>query len=349
MKTKCILFSLFFYVFFCLTTVEAARPKTFKTEREATQYFGTHYHLGCVAFNRHHWTLAIKEFQKVLFFFPCTEAATELYYYLGVAYYEIKEYDLSNMAFSNYLKSAGHPTFFEQAVYYKFCIAEHFRCGKKRRLFCSRYCPRWMSAYSLAAMIYDEVIISLPNSAPLAALALYSKGMVLQHQEDYLESVSAYQALIRRFPKHELAPEAYVKIAQAYCEQSCYDLQNPDLLGLAELNVRRFKEDFPRDERLEIAESYVNRIKENFALGLYRVGQFYEKKQLSNAAVIYYRIAIQQFPDTHIADLSRQRLICLGCEDVQSPCEEIPCEEIPLQADSCKEIDFIDLKTEIES
>ncbi|WP_154017784.1 tetratricopeptide repeat protein [Candidatus Protochlamydia phocaeensis] len=291
--------------------IYAARTKNFACQEDAEKYMTALYNQACHYYNHQEWRNAANEFEKVIYFFPDSDAAADASFYLGTCYFEMKEYDFANAEFSNYIKASNQPEFFEDAVTYKFCCAEHFKIGKKRRPFKLRYFPKWISGQELALTIYDEVIVALPNHE-LTVRALYSKAELLQKMENYRECIDTYQTLIRRFPKDEITPACYLKIAEAYCQQSVYEFQNPDILALAELNARKFSEEFPRDERVAIADGYVLRIKENYARGLCNTGRFYERMDQPAAASIYYQSAIEEFPDTYAADFSRSRLRCLG-------------------------------------
>jgi outer membrane protein assembly factor BamD (BamD/ComL family) len=304
----------------CLSfsTLQASKSKPFKSEEDADSYLTTHYDLGCKCYNSQDWHCAANEFEKVIYFFPDSDAAAKASYYLAICYFEMKEYDFANEEFSNYLKASQHPAFFEDAVYYKFCIAEHFKAGKRRRPFKMRYLPKWISAQDSALTIYDEVVAALPNHE-LTIQALYSKAELLCKMGEYRDCVETYQTIIRRFPKNEIVPVCYLNIAEAYYQQSRYEFQNPDILAFAELNVRKFKDDFPRDERVALAEQSVCRIKEMYAKGLCNLGLFYERMKKPDAAAIYYQSSIEEFPDTRVAKFCRSRLICLGYINKEEP------------------------------
>jgi len=289
---------------------EAKKAKPFKCQEKGDNYLLSHYNAGCKYYNEQNYRKAYTEFEKVIYFFPSSEAAAEASYYLGVCYFEMKEYDFANREFSSYITASAHPAFFEDAVRFKFCIAEHFKNGKKKRAFDSRYCPKWMTAQDEALTIYDEVIVALPNHE-LTICALRSKAELLRKMGEYRDSVDTYQTLIRRFPKDESTPETYVRIAEVYTEQSQYEFQNPDILAFAELNARKFSEDFPRDERVEVVNGYVRRIKEIYAKGLCNLGLFYERKGHPHAAAIYYETSMKEFPDTDVACFCRTRLASL--------------------------------------
>jgi outer membrane protein assembly factor BamD (BamD/ComL family) len=342
--TFCILNALFF----TSHSLYAIKPKSknFKSEDEATDYLVKHYNFGCQYFNCEEWSKAASEFEKVIFYFPCSDAAATASYYLAVSYFEMKEYDFANEEFSNYLKASQHPNFFEEAVEFKFCIAEHFKGGKKRRPFKMRYLPKWISGQDSALVIYDEVVAALPNHE-LTVQALYSKANLLMQMGEYRDAIEAYQTIIRRFSKHEIVPCCYLKISEAYVRQSELEFQNPDILALAELNVRKFSNDFPRDERVAIAEQSVRHIKEMYAKGLCDLGLFYERLQKPDAAAIYFQSSIEEFPDTQVARFCRSRLICLGyveeeassppgaaMEDVQSPLEKCVSDNRELSNDA---------------
>lgn len=266
-----------------------------------------HYYKGITAMESRKWKEAAKHFNIVTIYYPNSPLASKSYYYLGVCYFNYEEYDFANDALNCYLNSSDNVEFYTNAVEYKFCIAEAFRCGAKRRLLKTTHCPKWASGCSVAASVYDEVIMALPNSE-LAARSLYAKGCILLSDREYKESVDSFYTLIRRFPKNEFAPLSYVMITKIYLKQSEIEFQNPDLLALAEIALRNFQRDFPRDERLEEASCNVIAIKEIYAKGLYETGRFYEKTYHPHAAVIYYNKVLKDYPDTYVADCCQERL-----------------------------------------
>lgn len=290
-----------------ISDLEARKPKPFKSESDANHYLIKHYNEGGRYYNAKKYRKAYSHFERVIYFFPASEVAAEASYYLAVCYYEMGEYDFANREFSAYVTASADPAFFEDAICFKFNIAEHFKEGKRRRAFTSRYLPKWISAEDEALQIYDEVILALPNHE-LTVCALRSKAELLRRMREYRASVDTYQILIRRFPKHEATPDAYVSISEVYYEQCQHDFQNPDLLAFADLNARKFSDDFPRDERIQVINDYVQKMKETYARGLYELGLFYERKGHPHAAAIYYQTAIKEFPETSIACACQERL-----------------------------------------
>lgn len=281
--------------------------KLLDAEKVATMSVQDHFSLGINAKNKRDWIEAATQFTIVVNNFPLTSYGIESHYHLGEALFYMQDFDYANEELSEYLKKQSNPKFFLQAIQYKYGIAEQLKNGARKRVFDYSFMPKWASGKGLALKIYDEVIAAMPCH-DLAARSLYSKAELHWSIEEYKESVECYQSLIRRFPKHQGAPESYLLITEVYLEQCQVEFQNPDLITLAEINVRRFTQDFPRDERLQEAENNVALIKEVYAQGLYDTGQFYERVKKPHASILYYRNAIQQFPETQVADLCKKRL-----------------------------------------
>lgn len=272
-----------------------------------------HYNAAVQAFENKCWHEAARQFLIVSTNFPLSAYAAEAYFYEGVANYNLQEYDIANTAFANYLQAKSHPRLFLEALQYKFCIAEQFRCGARRRLLGTKKLPKWIGGSSLAIEIYDEIIAALPGHE-MAVRALYSKGFLFWSLKEYQKAVESFQIIVRRFPKHELTPECYLLINRVYLEQCQYEFQNPDILAFAQINLRRFEQQFPREERLSLAMADVLAIKEVYASGLYDTGCFYERTWQPAAAALYYYSALAQYPETHVASACRKRLITLGYE-----------------------------------
>lgn len=297
-------------LFFC-TSLSAAyiikNGKIYDADEVATLSVEEHFELGCEAYNQKDWHEAIRQFSVITCSYPNTSYGKDSFFYLGVAYYYTDDCEFANQALSKYIQSQNNPKYFEEAIQYKFAVAEAFKEGARRRIFGSKRMPKWLRGYHIAIETYNEVIAAVPCHE-IAAQALFSKGDLLWTMGDYREAVEAYQTLIRRFPKHELAPVSYLTINQIYLDQAKKEFQNPDILALAQLNLKKFHKDFPTEERLKEAEQNVLEIKEVYARGLFETGQFYERVQQPMASIIYYQSALKQFPETSVAKQCIERL-----------------------------------------
>lgn len=234
------------------------------------------------------------------------------YYYQGVACFNTAEFAHANKAFSRFLASptAQQAALVESCFAYKFAIAEKYAAGAKRRAFNTKLLPKLMSGFDDALDIYDEVLAALPL-ADLAAESLFSKGKLLALMELPDSATEAFNDLIRRFPKHEKCPLAYVEISKVYVQTHKNQPDNPYTLSLAELNLRKFETRFPSDENLAAVRADCKQLKESFACGLFETGRFYERKGYPKAACLYYKDLLHRFGDTTIAQRAQQRLASL--------------------------------------
>ncbi len=266
-----------------------------------------HYSAALKAYETENWKELVLQADAVAKNFTTTPFAEEAQFFLGVGYFHLNEYEIANKQLTAYLKKQAAPKHFEEAMEIKFAIAEKYREGAKKHLLGWKTLPKWEPAQEEALALYDEVTTGLPNHE-IAAKALFGKAQLLFAQQDYSEAVEVYLTLIRRFPKHELAPEAYISIGEVHLTQSKMEYPNPDFLDLAELNLRKFRQDFPGDERVAKNEEMILEMKEVYASSLYETARFYERTKKPDASVIYYTKIIDKFPETKVAKRALQRL-----------------------------------------
>ena len=273
----------------------------------ATQSAQEHYQAGLQAIECQQWYDAVTQFQIIVHSYPEATFAKDAFYYLGVAYFYLQDYDLADQNLSTYLEVQSHPKNFREVIYYKFAIAEKFSQGARRHLFGVEKFPKWMPSREYALGLFDQVVTALPNDE-IAAKALYAKANLLQQMGLYAESIESYQAVIKRFPKSPMAPESYVAIADVYLLQSETKSHDPDLLDLAQINLKRFRQDFPGDDRVEEVEDKLLSMQEWSAQALVDTGKFYERTRHPQASVLYYKTVIHNFPQTRAAEYAERRL-----------------------------------------
>jgi outer membrane protein assembly factor BamD (BamD/ComL family) len=304
---------------FCLLSILISSPfcahaayvfkngKLIKSEQVATMSVQEHYSAAIDAYQKQNWDELVHQSLIVIKNFGSTPFAQEAYFYLGVGYFHIGEFEYANRFLTTYLKKQATPKYFEEAIQYKFKIAEKYHRGAKKHVLGWETMPKWIPARDEAIAIYDEVITALPHHE-LAAHALFGKANLLLKDEEYKSSIETYQTLIRRFPKHPLAAESYIGIGQVYLVQSQTEYPDQDYLDLAEINVRKFRHDFPGEEKLTVAEKMLLDMKEIFASDLYDTGRFYERTSKPHAAHIYYTRIIAKYPETKVSQIASKRL-----------------------------------------
>lgn len=266
-----------------------------------------HFKMGIDALKQKDWNEAVHQFRVICISFPKADLAKSALYYLGVSYFHYGDFDLSNQNLSLYLTQVDAAEHFEDVYRYKFHIAEAFRTGAKRHLFGSETLPSWASAQEDAIKIYDEIITALPHHE-LTSKSLFAKAALHCKMQEYKESIAAYQNIIKKFPKTALAQKSFLKIGDVYVKQCKQQPQNPDIIQLAEINLKKCKAAFPKGSISEYLENFIHEMQETYAFDLYDKGCFYERKKLPKASYLYFNTALVQFPQTKIAEQCRNKL-----------------------------------------
>jgi outer membrane protein assembly factor BamD (BamD/ComL family) len=304
--------------------------KVMNEEEVATMSVQEHYGLLLEAVQEEKWDVVVQQATIMIQNFPDSPFYQESFYFLGLGFFQKEEYDIANQYLTTYLKKQTALQHFREAIELKFQIADRFGNGYKKHIGGIALLPRWMPAKDEAIEIYDEVINALPND-DLAAKALFGKAKVVLDDEEYASGIEVFQSLIRRFPKHALAPDAYIEIAKVYLLESKERYPDADFLDLATLNLKKFRQDFPSDERLEAAENILADMQEVYAKSFYEIAKFYERTKKPHASILYYSKILKAFPNTKTAELSKKRLNVLRPLQESSTEETVEVDKTPNQ------------------
>jgi len=302
---------LFFSFFFCLgalcVNVSPLEAREKRQRISAQEYYSKVQE----AHTKKNWKDLLSYSNRLQRYYLKTSFGREALYFQGVAFFHTGDLEQANEKFSLYLQQELQPKYFDEIMQYKFAIADKFYQGEKKHLFGWKKMPKWGSGKDLSLKVFEEIINTLPSDE-MAMRSLYAKGKILEGYMDYRESIETYQTLIRRFPKSELAIESYIAIGGVYLKQCNPKRQDLNLIGLAEVNAKRFQEAFPNEKRIEKVNTTISQMKEIYAKGLYEIGQFYERTGKPKASIIYYSKIVDNFPETPSAKLSQKRLLKLG-------------------------------------
>ncbi len=274
---------------------------------ESTYTVHEYYTFANRAYENAQWIDVIKFSKIIIQKFPNSSFTKDVLFYLAVAYFNLKDFDISNKYFTRYLKDDFNPKYFEEVMYYKYSIAQFFKNGAKKRMFNWKKGPKILSAQEDAIVIFDEIIASMPNHE-IAIRSLFAKGQLLFDIDEFKDAVAAFEMLIDRFEKHELAIESFIQIQKVYLKQTTYRKQDPNILEFAQLNVERFKQKYPyEDEKIKILEDTFLEMKEKYAQGFLEIAKFYEKSKKNEAALLYYSKILKSFPQTPCSKIAKVR------------------------------------------
>ena len=262
----------------------------------------------CKAVKEENWKDVLYYSNVMNDIFPGNTFSNDLYYYQGMAYFNIKEYEKSNAFLSKYLNEKMNPKNFEESFNLKFKIAEEFRKGAKKGIFQDKKSPKILDAREDSIKIYEEIINSMPQSE-LASKSLFAKSLVNFSLAEYNLAIEDSQNLIKTFPNHALVVNAFLQIQKAYLNLSEQNMQDFELLDLAEMNLEAFKQKFPLlKESIQEAEIIFAQMQEIYAEKLFEIGSFFEKIKKHTSAALYYKKIIKSFESTETAKIAEKKL-----------------------------------------
>lgn len=272
----------------------------------------TYYSMASDAFEKYDWNKVISYCSAIIKNYPESSFTKEALFFLGVAYFNLRDFEASNKYFTKYLKDDFNSKYFEETMHYKFSIAENFKNGAKKRLFGWQKGPKIMGANDDALALFDEIIASMP-AHELTVKSLFAKGQLLVEFEEYKDSIAAFEQLIEKFEKHELAVESHIEIGKIYLKRTTYKSQDMDMLDLAELNLQKLKKNYPNEtQKIKELEKIVFEMKEKFAEGFLDIAKFYENTNKKDAAKIYYLKILNNFSKTNASKIAQKKLARLN-------------------------------------
>ncbi len=302
------MYKFIFIPLFCAASSGGFAEEALPTERDLSALeFGSRLQ---DALRENDWWAAIDYADVIANLYPESPFAGETEFLIGESFYHLGQLELANEHFSTYLNQSVAPSHFDEAMRFKFNVAEAFRQGVKKPLFGSHKLPKIISGEEDALQIYEEVISALPHDE-MAAKALLGKAELQTKAEDYKPALETLDLLIRRFPKQSFAAQGFLEKSHVYLLQAQEGSSDPALLGQADINLRKFRLAFPREETIAQAENDLALIQEIFAEHLMETGRFFQKTKKIPAAKLYYTKVLSQFPQTKAAMEAQERMACL--------------------------------------
>lgn len=269
------------------------------------------------------WSRVLSDTQEMITKYPESVFLKEVYFFRAVAFFHQNKPDFSNTYLSSFLEMEGASRYFEEAVKYKYFIAEKFENGYYGHLFGVAGLPKIESMWDTAYELYDEVIMILPRSE-MATKALFRKAAMYKADEMFDESIDTYSNLIRRFPTDTLAQQSYIEIAKVYRAQLQALYLDPKCYELALSNKKKFDLEYPSSPLKIEMEEVIADITNFFAEDIYKSALYFYKKNNPESCMMYLKTLISKYPTSKYAPLAMQKLTIyeLGSENMKKKIDD---------------------------
>jgi len=210
----------------------------------------------------------------------------------------IKAYKELQKTIENYPDSSH----FNEILQKQYEIGNMFLAGERLRVW---HIPTFPSM-DKTVEIYETVIKNGPYSeiAPLAQMKI---GFAREKQKKYKEAVEAYENLIRKYPSSDLVDDAQFQIGFAYMSAARAADYDQTATRRSITAYQDYLTRYPKSEKVEQAQANIDKLRAEQARGLFNIARWYDWKNESTSALIYYNEVIQKYPESDLAKRAKER------------------------------------------
>jgi outer membrane protein assembly factor BamD (BamD/ComL family) len=195
----------------------------------------------------------------------------------------------------------------ERALQREYEIAEAFLAGKKRVVAYIIYLPARTDGQDILNHIAEQAPGSL-----LAELALLRVAEDHFSHREFPESAQAYDHYMELFTKSGKYRDAMLQAALATHLSYRGPQFDPTSLIEAQQRYKNFKEQYPQTAIKADVAGTLKRIESQRAQQEYETASFYDRTGQKQAAAFYYRLVMNDYPNTDYAGLAQISLKNLG-------------------------------------
>ncbi len=268
---------------------------------------------------------ALASYKEIANRYPGTASAPRALFRMA----KMQEVDRPQDAFKIYQKLIeNYPQSpdFAAAIESQYKIAALFLDGRKVRLLGFPMLPSMAKAEEM----FEQVLKNAPFTqwAPLAQFGL---GQALEKQGKHQEAIAAYQLVVDKFPASDVADDALYQIGYVYQSVSKGGEYDQSATEKAQDAFQDFAIRYPESEKITQAAENISSLETKQTQSSLSIGKFYEKTRNPRAAAIYYRLAIDEAPQSAEGQEAAKRLAQLeaklGREKIEIP--EPPASDLP--------------------
>jgi outer membrane assembly lipoprotein YfiO len=184
-------------------------------------------------------------------------------------------------------------------------LALHVSAAKPKKLFdCTGKIQKAVEKYNKKKYldcqdILTEVLTQCPGHSAYDT-ALYYKAKSLLATKKYDEAKTEFDRLASTYPNSPFYEEAYFRLGQCmFLESSSPDLDQATTKD-AQGRLKDFCESFSKSGYADSAHDLIARAEDKLAEKEFLNARFYEKIDQFEAAVVYHKMMIQEFPQSKL-------------------------------------------------
>jgi len=246
---------------------------------------------------------ALREFKKLLKYYPLSKEAPAAQYYVGRIMEELDNPYEAFKAYQKVIDTYPYTDLVDDVIEREYNIADAFFSGKKIRII-----GKWqIPAKDKAIEIFKAVADNAPYGK-YADQAKFKAGLAYKDIQDYNSAILMFKDVIDRYPNSEIIDKARFQLAECSRLLSVKPDYDQTPTNLARKEFEDFLKKHPESEMADDAKQVVDKLKLREAENAYKIAQFYEARRAPESAIIYYKEIVQNYPDTEWAKKAQERL-----------------------------------------
>ncbi len=243
------------------------------------------------------------EFTKLVRYYPNSELAAEAQYYIGRSYEGLEEYEQAYLAYQKAIETYPFTKRMEEMIEREYEIGNKFYAGERIKLW---GIPTFPSIYK-AIEIYQKVVDNAPYGK-YAEQALYKIGECHKKAQDYQAARSAFQKLVDEHPESKLVEDAKFQVGLCASQASLKPTYDQSVTSEALKEIEDFAKRHPESQLTSEADKMRQSLREKKAESDFSIAEFYWKQRYYEAASVYYKDIVENFPETSWAKKAQGKL-----------------------------------------
>ncbi len=261
------------------------------------------FNLGQSAENSGNFGRAIKAYRALVRRYPKDVLAEGAAYRYAVL--QEQHGDLLKAAGAYRVVVEGYPKspHFREAIEAQFRIGELYLNGKKLKLLGIPI----KSSMDKAIEIFAAIVRTAPYGK-YTARAQFDVGRATEKQGNAESAVTAYTAVVDKFPEDPVAADAQYQIGYLWLKTARSGVNDAKAVANARIGFQDFLHRYPKSEKAAQARENLRMLEQKQMSNSFQIAKFYDKQKNYRAAVIYYNDVIRQQPGSSQSDRAKKRV-----------------------------------------
>lgn len=158
-----------------------------------------------------------------------------------------------------------------------------------------------------AQELFDQFTLQFPTH-PRVQEARFRLGEAYYGKKEYITAANEFSRLANDYPAGPYADDSRFKVCESYYKLSPKSELDQQYTKAAIDHCQSLITYYPSSDFVARAQEMLTELRTKLAAKMYDSGEFYFKRNAYDSAVIYYEIALRDYPDTSIAPRALMRL-----------------------------------------